>query len=557
MKTIAFYSYKGGVGRTLALSNIATRLTEFGKSVCMLDFDLEAPGLHSKFNSCSVNKGIVDYIYEFSANQNLLPKITGDYYCQLRSSSFIPKKTSLFTLIPAGNPDTNEYWKKLSAINWHKLFYEEESQGIHFFLDLKAKIERDINPDYLLIDTRTGITEISSITLSILADQIILLAANNEENKRGCERILRSLRSQQKLWKKGKDIILALTRVPYPTSTEERIREKITASNFKTRCYEATDDLSNLPDLVIIHSDRDLEISEKIKITDDYAREDLVKEEEKNYIQEEYLQLFNRITRNDFSEEEKALFEKVKVAEKYFKKSLAFSDTSEDAIFFLNKAIEHNPNDARFYDRLGVIYFKRDKYKSALNYFNKAIKLEGINFELKVKRAVTNYHLKDYKKVVEDIEAIKDLSPLHYNLYIYSIFEDDWSYTKEKEEALNQYILQFPNSSEAFNLRAHFNRIRGHYNEALADTYKSIELNSQNAIPYTTLAEIRFSEQNMNEFYINFEKALERGLNKNFLSNNYDSKKIYLQLRNDKRFRELLEIHGREDILRELDKEES
>ncbi len=49
MKTITFYSYKGGVGRTLALANVAMRLSEFKKKVCMIDFDLEAPGLHHKF----------------------------------------------------------------------------------------------------------------------------------------------------------------------------------------------------------------------------------------------------------------------------------------------------------------------------------------------------------------------------------------------------------------------------------------------------------------------------------------------------------------------------
>ncbi|MBU0764165.1 MAG: AAA family ATPase, partial [Bacteroidetes bacterium] len=38
MKTITFYSYKGGVGRTLALANIAKRLAEFGKKVCLIDF---------------------------------------------------------------------------------------------------------------------------------------------------------------------------------------------------------------------------------------------------------------------------------------------------------------------------------------------------------------------------------------------------------------------------------------------------------------------------------------------------------------------------------------
>ena len=56
MKTITFYSYKGGVGRTLALSNIANKLSEFGKKVCIIDFDLEAPGLHIKFQKTEHGK---------------------------------------------------------------------------------------------------------------------------------------------------------------------------------------------------------------------------------------------------------------------------------------------------------------------------------------------------------------------------------------------------------------------------------------------------------------------------------------------------------------------
>lgn len=42
---VAFYSYKGGVGRTLALANCARVLAAGGKRVLLMDFDLEAPGL--------------------------------------------------------------------------------------------------------------------------------------------------------------------------------------------------------------------------------------------------------------------------------------------------------------------------------------------------------------------------------------------------------------------------------------------------------------------------------------------------------------------------------
>ena len=47
MYVITFYSFKGGVGRTLALVNVGAHLALQGKSVLLVDFDLEAPGLDS------------------------------------------------------------------------------------------------------------------------------------------------------------------------------------------------------------------------------------------------------------------------------------------------------------------------------------------------------------------------------------------------------------------------------------------------------------------------------------------------------------------------------
>ena len=169
MKTITFYSYKGGVGRSLALVNIATRLAEFGKKVCVIDFDLEAPGLHLKFpiskkNLADLDKGIVDYVYEFS-NNGILKDTIKDYSIEIN----ISKYGKPLTLIPAGNTNSKEYWKKLSAINWYNLIYEN-SNGLAFFLNLKETINKTLKPDFLLIDSRTGISEMSGISLSLLAD---------------------------------------------------------------------------------------------------------------------------------------------------------------------------------------------------------------------------------------------------------------------------------------------------------------------------------------------------------------------------------------------------
>ena len=50
---ITFYSYKGGTGRSMALANVgyllATQERSDGKGVLMIDWDLEAPGLHRFF----------------------------------------------------------------------------------------------------------------------------------------------------------------------------------------------------------------------------------------------------------------------------------------------------------------------------------------------------------------------------------------------------------------------------------------------------------------------------------------------------------------------------
>src|ERR1022692_2730352 len=40
-----FYSYKGGVGRSLAVMNVAYTLAGWGRHVLIVDMDLEAPGI--------------------------------------------------------------------------------------------------------------------------------------------------------------------------------------------------------------------------------------------------------------------------------------------------------------------------------------------------------------------------------------------------------------------------------------------------------------------------------------------------------------------------------
>lgn len=54
-KVITFYSYKGGTGRSMALANVACLLAQAAQqgqapgNILIVDWDLEAPGLHRFF----------------------------------------------------------------------------------------------------------------------------------------------------------------------------------------------------------------------------------------------------------------------------------------------------------------------------------------------------------------------------------------------------------------------------------------------------------------------------------------------------------------------------
>lgn len=49
-RVVTFYSFKGGVGRTFALCDVAVYLARWGYRVLCVDLDLEAPGLTRYFN---------------------------------------------------------------------------------------------------------------------------------------------------------------------------------------------------------------------------------------------------------------------------------------------------------------------------------------------------------------------------------------------------------------------------------------------------------------------------------------------------------------------------
>jgi len=62
-------------------------------------------------------------------------------------------------LMPAGPAPHREYWTALKQLRERLRFDDSSGKGLAALLDLHARIQDELKPDYLLIDSRTGVTE--------------------------------------------------------------------------------------------------------------------------------------------------------------------------------------------------------------------------------------------------------------------------------------------------------------------------------------------------------------------------------------------------------------
>ncbi|MCY2964797.1 MAG: hypothetical protein NT069_14365 [Planctomycetota bacterium] len=224
MKTVTFFSYKGGTGRSLAVANASRYLARFGFHVVALDLDLEAPGLHYKFSQdpsgspISVRTGVVDWLHEILEEGKYPADGLRSFCCEVPQ---VEQQSGSITLIPAGCVDSADYWPKLGSLDWHSLFYTDESPGVAAFMELKQTIENELRPDFLIIDSRTGVTEMGGVAATILADAVIALVLRSRENLDGSRAVLRSLvKTRASFSLPPLALTVALSRVPASIGTE-------------------------------------------------------------------------------------------------------------------------------------------------------------------------------------------------------------------------------------------------------------------------------------------------------------------------------------------------
>jgi hypothetical protein len=200
VETLAFYSYKGGVGRSLLLANAARFLATLGKGAVALDLDLEAPGLHYKLGHAAhresrMEGGAVPYLVA-TALEATSPPPLAEHTIEVPVP---PGSGGWLRLMPAGPAPDRAYWAALKQLGEQVRFDDPSGQGLMPLLDLHARIREELKPDYLLIDARTGVTELGGLATTILADTVVCLFVANQESLDGTLMVAEALRAAPRL----------------------------------------------------------------------------------------------------------------------------------------------------------------------------------------------------------------------------------------------------------------------------------------------------------------------------------------------------------------------
>jgi FxsC-like protein len=203
---ITFYSYKGGTGRSMALANTAWILASNRKRVLVLDWDLEAPGLHRYFHpfledkELTSSEGIIDFVIAFAA-EAVSPSGAQEKDWYVPFANILSYASSLkwdfaspgtLDFVPAGRQGP-DYASRVNSFNWQK-FYERLGGGVF----LEAAKRSMSGYDYVLIDSRTGVSDTSGVCTIQMPDVLVVCFTYNIQSIEGAASVAESALQQRR-----------------------------------------------------------------------------------------------------------------------------------------------------------------------------------------------------------------------------------------------------------------------------------------------------------------------------------------------------------------------
>lgn len=199
---VTFYSYKGGTGRSLCLANVAARLAhKHDKKVIAIDFDLDAPGLHEYFqiskNTARQKHGLLDYLNDYLDNYATgedEPNPPLDKYLTKPGKALADQIEWGDVKVMTAGKQRKDFRRRVGDLDWYAIY--DHFNGEEALAEFRRQLKEAA--DLILIDARSGVTDMSSIPLLALADRLFVLFGANRQDMDGTRAILKVVADSRK-----------------------------------------------------------------------------------------------------------------------------------------------------------------------------------------------------------------------------------------------------------------------------------------------------------------------------------------------------------------------
>jgi MinD-like ATPase involved in chromosome partitioning or flagellar assembly len=167
-KIISIHSFRGGTGKSNVTANLAAQAAMAGKRVAIVDTDIQSPGIHVLFglDEGNMKKTLNDYLHEKCAITDVAVLVGRGTNPQLGAAQLADKSL----------------WLVPSSINTSEVS-RVVRDGYDFNILNKGfkTLRKELQLDYLLIDTHPGINEETLLSIGISDEMVIILRPDQQD----------------------------------------------------------------------------------------------------------------------------------------------------------------------------------------------------------------------------------------------------------------------------------------------------------------------------------------------------------------------------------------
>src|SRR3954453_5057204 len=164
-RIVSLHSYRGGTGKSNLTANLATTVALQGKRVGIVDTDIQYPGIHDIFglDKGHINRALNEYLWGQCAIEDTAYDITPPPVAARKGTMY---------LIPSS----------IKAGEIARVLREGYDVGL--LTDGFQDLIRELELDYLLIDTHPGVNEETLLSFAV-SDHLLLIMRPDSQDLQG------------------------------------------------------------------------------------------------------------------------------------------------------------------------------------------------------------------------------------------------------------------------------------------------------------------------------------------------------------------------------------